>query len=422
MVMASLFRKQRGFLMIELFVFIAILGVLGAIKARSELWSTYDALAVATGAYMKTVRGAVINGLGTYEAALGLVDTSKAPTGLYPTPPAWAVFTGEEQTVQVRDLKQSGLLPSDFPERSPLGRSVYVKLLRPAGTCPGIGCEVRGFVVTCWPVSTPLQRTAFDSTTCPAAPANLDYSERLIDGVVRSADGFGGRNVMDPTRVRGTLMDVSETVLGIPAGSGGHVVLAASLNATSFNQFVRQGDTRAIFLNNTLDVAGSISTDTGLLLNTKVENGQACDRDGMYATSLFGDLAQCRGTTWFVLTSYVVTSMQTLADGAAVPAPLCPGGNVEPFTYASLEKTDVTMTGSDINVRGTQNGTVNGSGAVSQSGVVSVSGTYAGTLQSSPDSTIRVSQGVDVSSGSVVMTPANANARALVVSGCRTNG
>lgn len=421
--MAPSFRKkQQGFLLGSLFLVIFFLGVLGVIESRRQLWSAYDAMAVSTGTYMKTVRGAVIKGLGTYEAALGLVDTSKAPAGLYPTPPAWAVFSGEEQTVQVRDLKQSGLLPNDFPERSPLGRSVYIKLLRPAGTCPGIGCEIRGFVVTCWPISTPLERKAFDSTTCPAAPANLEYSERLIGGVIASADGFGGTNVMDSTKVRGTLMDVPETVLGIPAGSGGHVVVAASLNATSFNQFVRQGDVRPIFLNNTLQVAGSISTDTGLLLNTKVESKQPCDREGMYSTSLLGNLAQCRGGQWFELTSYVVTSMQSLANGAPVPAPICPGGNATAFMYASLEKTDVTMTGTDVNVRGTQNGTINGSGAVSQSGVVSVSGTYAGTLQSSPDSTIRVSQGVDVSSGSVVMTPANPNARALVVSGCRTNG
>lgn len=421
--MAPSFRKkQQGFLLGSLFLVIFFLGVLGVIESRRQLWSAYDAMAVSTGTYMKTVRGAVIKGLGTYEAALGLVDTSKAPAGLYPTPPAWAVFSGEEQTVQVRDLKQSGLLPNDFPERSPLGRSVYIKLLRPAGTCPGIGCEIRAFVVTCWPISTPLERKTFDSTTCPAAPANLEYSERLIGGVIASADGFGGTNVMDSTKVRGTLMDVPETVLGIPAGSGGHVVVAASLNATSFNQFVRQGDIRPIFLNNTLEVAGSITTDTGLVLNTKVENGQRCEPEDMYATSLVGNLAQCRGGQWFELTSYVVTSMQSLADGAPVPAPICPGANTTAFSYATLEKVDVTMTGTDVRVRGNVNGTISGSGSVSQSGSVSVSGTYTGTVVSSPDSSIRVSQGVDVSSGTVVMTPANANARALVVSGCRRHG
>lgn len=414
--------KQRGFLLPSLLLVVLFLGVLGVIEARRQLWSSYDTMAVATGAYMKTVRGAVIKGLSTYEAVLGLADISKAPPGLYPTPPAWAVFTGEEQTVQVRDLKQSGLLPADFPERAPLGRSVYVKLLRPAGICPGVGCEIRGFVVTCWPISTPLQRTAFDSTTCPAAPANLEYSERLIGGVLASAEGYGGTNVRDTTKLQGALMNVAETAMGIPAGSGGHVVVAASLNATLFDGFVRQGDTRPIFLNNTLDVAGALTTDTGLLLNTQVEGGQTCDRDGMYTTSLMGNLTQCRGGQWFELTRYVVTSVQTLANGASVPAPICPGGNVEAFTRASLEKLDVTMTGTDVNVRGTQSGTVNGSGAVTQSGAVTVTGTYAGTLQSTSASTVRVSQGVDVSSGTVVISPPNANALATVISGCRTNG
>lgn len=414
--------RQRGFLLPSLLLVLVFLGVLGVIESRRQLWSTYDTLAVSTGAYMKTVRGAVIKGLGTYEAALGLADISKAPAGLYPTPPAWAVFTGEEQTVQVRDLKQSGLLPADFPERAPLGRSVYVKLIRPAGLCPGVGCEVRAFVVTCWPITTPLQRTAIDPTTCPAAPATLDYNERLIGGVLASTDGFGGTNVRDAKKLEGTLMNLPETALGIPAGSAGHVVVAASLNATSFDQYVRQGDTRSIFLNNTLDVAGALTTDTGLLLNTQIEGGQVCDREGMYTTSLVGNLAQCRGGQWFELTSYVVTSMQTLANGAPVPEPLCPGGNAAAFTYAALEKAEVTMTGSDVNIKGKQNGVIRGTGAVNQSGAVSVTGTYEGSLQSTSDSTVRVSQGVDVSSGTVVMTRANPNARAMVISGCRTNG
>lgn len=412
--------RQRGFMLPSLLLVVVFLGVLGVIEARRQLWSTYDTLAVSTGAYMKTVRGAVIKGLGTYEAVLGLADISKAPVGLYPTPPAWAVFTGEEQTVQVRDLKQSGLLPADFPERAPLGRSVYVKLLRPAGICPGVGCEVRAFVVTCWPITTPLQRTAFDPTTCPAAPSTLEYNERLIGGVLASADGFGGTNVRDATRLEGTLMNVAETVLGIPAESAGHVVVAASLNATSFDQFVRQGDTRAIFLSNTLDVAGALSTDTGLLLNNQIEGGQPCDRDGMFATSVVGTLTQCKDGRWFELSSYVVTSARSLANGAAVGAPVCPS-SMEAFTYASMEKFDVTMTGSDINVRGTQNGTINGTGATDRNGTVTVTGSYAGTLTSTPDSRIRVSQGVEVASGAVVMNPANVNARALVIQGCRTN-
>jgi hypothetical protein len=416
-------KRQQGFILESLLVLLLILGALAYADSQTRIMESNQALAEATGTYMMSVRGGVLKALTTYEAALGLVDTSKAPTGLYPTPPAWAVFTGDEQTVQVRDLKQAGMLSNDFPERMPLGRSVYIKLLRTPGLCPGIGCEVRAFVVSCWPITNPLPRTAgFDSTTCPAAPANLKFSEMLIHSVMTATQGFGGENTRDATKVRGTLMTVSETLMGIPAGSGGHVVVAASLNATSFNQFVRQGDTRPIFLNNTLQVAGSISTDTGLLLNTKVESGQPCDREGMYATSLLGNLAQCQGGQWFELTSYVVTSMQSLANGAAVPQPICPGANMTAFSYASLEKTDVTMTGTDVNIRGTQSGTVNGTGAVSQSGNVSVTGNYAGTLQSTPDSTVHVTQGVDVSSGTVVMTPAGANARAMVVTGCRTNG
>ena len=419
--MTPKFSRQYGFLLPSLLIVLMILGALAYSQTQTLIMENNQKLAEATGNYMLSVRGGVLKGLGVYEAALGLVDTSKAPPGTYPAPPVWAVFTGDEQTVQVKDLKGSGLLPNDFPERAPLGRSVYIKLLRTPGICPGIGCEVEAFVVSCWPITEPLPRDKSDPATCPAAPANVRPSEVLVHTVISTAQGFGAENVRDAAKVRGTLMNVASTTLGIPAGSSGHVVVAASLNATSFNQFVRQGDTRPIFLNNTLDVAGAISTETGLNLNTPITPGGSCEGESMFATSAAGTLAQCKSGQWFDLADYVVTREQTVANGTVVGVPVCPA-SMQAFSYASLQTLDVTMTGSDVNVRGTQSGTINGTGATNKSGTVTVTGSYAGTLVSSPDSKVRVNQVAEVIAGTLVITPATANAKATVMQGCRING
>lgn len=401
--------RQRGFYLIE-FLFVLALGIL----ASASLWhirtmAFQESMGRATAQYLLGVREGVVAALIRHEAAFTLTDVSTAPAGIYETPPSWAKFTGPSISISVKDLKDAKMLSDLFPDRPPLGGSVVIRFLREPGLCPGIGCQVEAFVYTCWPVNAQNQAVVTDITTCPE-PKSAAYTVRAIGAALEEAHGLGGANVIDSTVATGTLFQKTAQELGIAANSRGHLVIAASLNTTPYGQFLRQGEIRPAYFN------------TGIVLNTKVVPGATCQPEGMFATTTLGVLAQCQGGKWFELASYVVTSVQSLADGAAVPPPVCPGTNTTAFTYASLEKVDVTMTGSDINVRGTQNGTVNGSGAVSQSGVVSVSGTYAGTLQSSPDSTIRVSQGVDVSSGSVVMTPANPNARALVVSGCRTNG
>lgn len=413
--------RQRGVLLPQLLILLLALSLLAYAESRDFMRKSNEALAVATGNYMLEVRGAVLKGLSTYEAVLAKVDTSKAPTGTYPTPPAWTQFTGDEQTVQVRDLKTSGLLPNDFPERMPLGRSAYVRLLRTPGICPGVGCEVRAFVVSCWPITAPLPRGAVDGTTCPPAPANLKADYHLVSTVMSSTQGFGGTNLRDANRVAGTLMRIDRDVLGIANATTGHLVVAASLNATSFNQFVRQGDVRKIYLNNTLDVAGSIATDTGLLLRTAVDKGTACTQDGLFATSLKNNLAQCRSGQWFELAPYIVTAMKTLANGAAVPTATCPTDGMEPFAVASLSTEDVTMTGDNVKVRGTVQGTSNMVGAVDRNGVINATGPVNGTVTSTPDSAVRVVQGVDVSSGTVQISDANPGARALVITGCRRN-
>lgn len=401
-------QRQRGFTLIE-FLFVLALGLILATYAwHSRTVAFQESQARATAQYLLSVREGVVAALIRHEAAFSLTDVSTAPAGTYEAAPSWARFTGESISISVKDLKDAKLLSSTFPDTPPVGRSVVIRFLRAPGTCPGIGCQVEAFVYTCWPMDKPGQLVATDITNCPA-PKTASFSANMLGAAIAETKGLGGSNASDSSVAFGALFQKTAIELGIPAGSPGHLVVAASLNTTPFGQFLRQGEIRPAYFN------------TGIVLNTKVVRDAICQPEGMFATSTAGILSQCQGGHWFEVASYVVTSMQSLPNGAAVPAPVCPGANMQAFSYASLEKTDVTMTGTDVHVRGNVNGTISGSGAVSQSGSVSVSGTYTGTVVSAPDSSIRVSQGVDVSSGSVVMTPANVNARALVVSGCRRN-
>ncbi len=400
---------QRGFTLFE-FLLVLALGLIASSFAWHLKTAAFEeSLARATAQYLLSVREGVVAALIRHEAAFSLTDVSSAPSGIYETPPSWAGFTGDSISISVKDLKDAQLLSATFPETPPLGRSVVIRFLREPGTCPGIGCQVEAFVYTCWPLAKPGVQTVVDPTTCPAAPS-ARFSANLVGAAIEQTKGLGGSNAADPTLVVGTLINKTAVQLGIPAGSPGHLVVAASLNTTPFGQFLRQGEIRPAYLN------------TGLVLNNKVVPNSTCGPEGMFASSAAGTLAQCKSGQWFELASYVVTSAQSLANGAQVVPPVCPGPAMEPFTYASIETLDVTMTGTDVNVRGSQNGTIVGSGSTNKNGTVSVSGTYTGTVVSTADSSIRVSQGVEVIAGKVVMSPANVNARAMVVQGCRNHG
>lgn len=401
--------RQRGFTLIE-FLFVLALGTLFTIAAWHIRTMHYqDSLARATAQYLLSVREGVIAGLIRHEAAFSLTDVSTAPAGIYETAPSWARFTDPSISISVKDLKDAKLLNNLFPERPPLGGAVTVRFLREPGLCPGTGCQVEAFVYTCWPLDAPSQVVVTDISTCPAS-ASPRFNTRMLGNALEATDGLGGSNAADPAVVSGMLFEKTADELGIPPDSPGHLVVSASLNTTPFGQFLRQGEIRPAYFN------------TGVVLNTKVLPEAACQPEGMFATTILGVLAQCQGGQWFELTRYVVKSVQRLGNGAAVQEPICPGVNVEPFMHASIEKFDVTMTGPDVNVRGRVDGTIVGSGSVNQAGSVSVSGTYSGSVVSAPDSSIRVSQGVDVSTGTVVITPNDPNAFATVISGCRTSG
>lgn len=412
-------KRQRGFAMIGVMIAILLTGMLGLWASGKWSTSVYESAAESTGRYLSQVRGATLSALTKHLEAFTLVDTSAAPPGTYPTAPGWATFTGASTTISIADLKGSKFLPDSFPDTPPLGRSVHVTILR-TGACPGADCAVTAYAFTCWPISKGKPAGAVNNTSCPAAPGNWQSDPSLVGAVIIATEGYGGTNSLVPGTIRGPLFSIPSASLGIPGGSSGNVAVLASLTDNLFPQFVRQGDTRHIYLKDSLSVTKQITTDEGLTINTSVVPGSACARPGSYATSNANTFVQCVGGQWYEPTGYTLMSVQTLGNGASVIDPVCPGLNRAPFSFATLQNADVTMGGSDINVAGTLTGGITGTGNVSSSGSVSVSGTFNGTTQSTAASSIRVAQGVSIVSGRVVITPATPNARALVMQGCRS--
>lgn len=412
-------RSQRGFGLISVLISIMLVTLMASVAAGRWKRDIEDLAAQSTGKYMLAVRSAVIVALQRHEAAFSLTDISNAPPGTYPVPPAWVAFTGDTTTISVPDLKSAGLLAADFPSTPPLGRSIHIKFFRNTADCPGFGCETKAFIYTCWPITGARPVGVVNTQTCTPAPAGMEYDGNLVGAVVKAAGSYGGSNGMLAGTVRGPLFNRPTTDMDIPATSAGHAVVIASLNDVDHHGYVRMGDIRPVHLNNTLSVVGQISTDTGLLLNTNLLPGSACTVEGQYATSNHSSPLLCTGGSWFEVTNHTVLGTQVLANGAAVAAPVCPGANMESFSYASLVQLDATMTGSNVNVRGNLAGNVVGNGYVNETGNVNVTGTFNGTVTSAPDSSIRTAQGVSVNAGVVSISPADANARALVIVGCR---
>ncbi|WP_219096232.1 hypothetical protein [Pseudomonas sp. UMAB-40] len=413
-------KRQDGWAIVSVMVAMMITGLLAIYASGKWTTSVYEAQAESTGRYMTKVRGAILTALTKHLEVFTLVDTSGAPPGTYAPAPAWATFAGPTTTISVADLKVSKFLEGGFPDLPPLGRSIHINLQR-TGTCPGTDCNVTAYVYSCWPISKGKPSGAVDNTTCPAVPGNWQTDSSLVGAVMIAANGYGGTNSLQPATMRGPLFSVTSASLGIPATSAGHVALLASLNDSLFPQFVRQGDTRHIYLNDSLSVAKQISTDEGLLINTAVVPGSPCSTPGLYANSNKNTMVKCIGGNWFELDGYMLMAAQSLANGAAVVDPICPGANLLPFSFASLQNADVTMTGPDIAVTGVISGGLTGSGNVNAAGAVSVSGTFNGTTTSTAASSIRVAQGVSIVAGRVVITPPSANARALVLQGCRSS-
>lgn len=412
-------RKQAGFTLVEVTVALLLVMLLAVFAAKDLRRKADESAAEATGRYLMQIRGAVVDLQLKHEAWLRGENLTGLPAGSYPTPPAlaWASMGGAQVARGgLSDLTALGLLPASIPRYPTLGDVAKFLLVR-QGACPGDECRTSAFVYVCHPISA--ARSLRQNADCtPPAVNRSQFDQTLLSKVVLAAEGYGGHDPSGSNSVRGPLMDIPRVWFDFGTQAG-HAVIAASLDATPFGQFVRHGETRPVTLHNTLTVGETIQSNKGLLLNTSVAQGAACTVEGLYASTVNKMLAVCTGGVWFTPFGHVITGVYSnLPSDAAIPALSCPAGQT-PWRYASVQSLDVTVTGSDVNVGGSVGGSIQGSGSVNAAGAVAVNGTFAGSFQNSGSSYVRVDQTVAIAGDRVVISPAGANARAAVIQGCK---
>ncbi|CAO3957836.1 prepilin-type N-terminal cleavage/methylation domain-containing protein [Achromobacter mucicolens] len=412
-------RRQAGFTLVEVTVALLLVMLLAVFAAKDLRRKADESAAESTGRYLMQIRGAVVDLQLKHEAWLRGENLTGLPAGAYPTPPTltWATVGGAQVARGgLSDLTALGLLPATIPRYPTLGDAARFILVR-QGSCPGVDCRTSAFVYACHPISA--ARSLRQNADCtPPAVNRSQFDQTLLSKVVLAAEGYGGHDASGSNSVRGPLMDIPRAWFDFGTEPG-HAVIAASLDATPFGQFVRHGETRPVTLHNTLTVGETIQSNKGLLLNTSVAPGAACTIEGLYASTANKMLAVCTGGVWFTPFGHMVTGVYSnLPTEAAVPALTCPAGQT-PWRYASIQSLDVTVTGTDVNVGGSVGGTIQGSGSVNAAGSVTVNGTFAGSFQNSGSSYVRVDQTVAMSGDRVVISPAGANARAAVIQGCR---
>lgn len=412
--------SQQGMALTSVMLALVITTLLAVLGSVELVRRVNDSAAAATGRYLLAVREALIAFQIRHEAWLSGIDTSTSPAGTYPDAPplSWSPGAGGVSLAygSVELLQAQGLLSATLPTHPPLGERVAFLLVR-QGVCPGADCQVASYAYTCHPINH--ISSSKTSMACLAPDTQrARYDPGLLGQVLISTDGYGGHDALNTTRFMGPLIDVDRRWFPVSAHPG-HAIVVAALNATPFGQFVRMGDTRAVQLHHTLSVAGALQTQSGLLINTQVALGAACTTPRMIALSHTQALAMCTHGIWSLIQGKTVQAVwHNLVHGAYVAPPVC-SPPATPFRHLSLSATDVTVTGPNLNVHGQVGGNVSGSGSVNAAGHVDLTGSFAGSFQANPSSSIRVTQSVTLSaSHQVLISPAGPNARASLIQGC----
>lgn len=410
---------QRGSLLVEIAIGLMILSLLTALAAAQIKRQIDDNAAESTGRYLMQVRGAVLELQLAHEAWLRGVDVSSAPAGTYPAPPSlsWSAADGAQVARgSVDDLISLGFLSPGIPRYPSLGDAVRFALVR-QGTCPGSDCKISAYVYTCHPISA--ERSQRTNATCTApAGARAQYSQGLLGQVVMSAGGYAGHDALGD-RVRGPLLDVPRNWFDY-GGEPGHVVVAAATDASPFTQFVRHGETRPVTLLNTLTVADTIQSNKGLMLKTAVVPGAPCSDEGLFAATAGKSLAVCSNGAWLDRDGYTITGTYTnLPHDSVLPVLNCPTGTTA-WRQVALQSINTVATGSNVNIAGSIGGSITGSGSVNAAGNVTIGGAFSGTFKNSGTSYVLSAQSASINGNRIVISPADLNARASVIQGCKS--
>lgn len=427
-------RSRKGFIIAQLSVAIMILTFVAILSAGAIVQKINDSAAENTGKYLLSIRTGLVDLQIKHEAFLQGIDTSGAPAGTYPTPPSFITWVtapgtsgGQIATGSVQNLIDGGYLSPGFALYPPLGQKA-LWLLHRKGTCPPIAsndvCEIEAFVYTCHPISAE-RSTALAGTNCTTLSGNrAEADPSLIGQAMMSVEGYGGTDILNKDFFTGAVIGHTAPRDLFPSLSNhqGRMVVAAGLNTTQSNQFVRHGETRPVYLNNTLTVRGSIETRDGLIMNpsTPISAGQTCTKEGMYATTDQKTLAVCTGGSWYPLTNYLVKNVRgNVAHNTRIQPVSCPAPMVM-WQQASLESSDFRITGTAINLYGNHSGNVTGSGNVNASGSYNINGNFNAEFKNNPNSYVDSKQVVSMNtSGVVSISPNGTAARAIVIQGCR---
>jgi prepilin-type N-terminal cleavage/methylation domain-containing protein len=309
---------QYGFALIELAIALMIGTLLLVWGSAALMRRADDAAAQAAGAWLLEIRHAVYRMLERH--------FDKLAEGGVPIGADGAPLYADMHAPTLVEFKAQGLLPSGFPESSPIGGSVKVRLSPPSG-CPGAACRVDALIYASRPLS--------DAQEQP------DMMRMAL--LTEAAGGYGGyATAGTASRLRGKTFDFSNPYApGAEVLPAGTPVLWAGMDLATATQYVRRFDKRDPELKGGLTVDGGIST-TGQVAGWRLQAneylqiagqaspGSGCGPDGLVGRTQSGALLSCQSGVWSASPSSHVVAQYVSSPGGGNPwaqgTATCPGG------------------------------------------------------------------------------------------------
>lgn len=257
-----------------------------ALSAMTAIWASgqmvqriEDAAARSTGVWLTQIRLAVVEVLARHSAILA---TGEAPRGA-----DGVLLFADPLAPAVGELRGLGLLPADFPDRSAMGFSAQIRIVR-SPACPGERCRMDGLVYS----STPLMKKGTQSVDLTGIAAVID-----------AAGGYGGAVwPTAPSLARGAAFSFTNPLApGGTAYAPGTLALWAGAGAAApdMDRYVKIRDTRDPQLQGELTVASSAQVGSYLSVGARAGAGQPCGlANGAMATSEQGELLTCQSQVW----------------------------------------------------------------------------------------------------------------------------